>query len=175
MNQLGGEYKILTDRGIYEVQFNGRPLKVEIQPSGEINVEGYSYNPKILSENSNKWIIEVNEFVFRIEYFDGRIFVNGKEVDFTTRISVPKIEKGPIRPKQKSYLVQSIIPGTIVEIFVSSGEKVVINQPLCYLDAMKMKNEIRSPITGVITTINVTVNQSVKKGETIFVIKPDSL
>ncbi|OLS26665.1 MAG: hypothetical protein HeimC3_07670 [Candidatus Heimdallarchaeota archaeon LC_3] len=166
---------MLTNRGIYEVQYNGRLLKVEIQPSGEINVEGYSYNPKILSENTNKWIIKVNDFIIRIEYFDGRIFVNGKEVDFTTRLSVPKIEHGPLRPKQKSYLVQSIIPGTIVEIFVSSGESVVINQPLCYLDAMKMKNEIRSPITGIITTINVINNQSVKKGETMFVIKPDSL
>jgi acetyl/propionyl-CoA carboxylase alpha subunit len=166
---------MLTDRGIYEVFINGRIFKVEVQPTGEINVAGYSYTPEIVSENKNKWVVQVNDYTFRIEYFDGRIFVNGKEVDFTTRLSAPKIDKGPIRPKQKTYLVQSIIPGTVVEIFVKPGDQVRINQPLCYLDAMKMKNEIRSPIKGIISTINVTNQQSVKKGETMFIIKPDSV
>ena len=137
---------MLTDRGIYEVSINGRTLKVEVQPSGEINVEGYSYTPEIILENKNKWVVQVNEYTFRIEYFDGRIFVNGKEVDFTARLSAPKIDKGPVRPKQKTFLVQAQIPGTVVEIFVNPGDKVRINQPLCYLDAMKMKNEICSPI-----------------------------
>lgn len=166
---------MLTDRGIYDVLINGRTFKVEVQPTGEINVEGYSYTPEIISENKNKWTVQVNDYTFRIEYFDGRIFVNGKEIDFSTRLSPPKIERGPIRPKQKKFLVQAIIPGTVVEIFVKSGDQVRINQPLCYLDAMKMKNEIRSPIKGIIATINVTNQQSVKKGETMFIIKPDSL
>jgi biotin carboxyl carrier protein len=59
--------------------------------------------------------------------------------------------------------VFSAIPGTIVEICVSDGQKVSKGEDLFVLDSMKMNNRITAPADGVIKTVHVHVGQSVGK------------
>jgi biotin carboxyl carrier protein len=49
---------------------------------------------------------------------------------------------------------------------VREGQGVVI------VEAMKMENEIRSPIDGVVAEIAVSEGQTVEAGETLFVVEP---
>ena len=53
--------------------------------------------------------------------------------------------------------VQSIIPGTILEVFVKEGDVVKEGAPLLILEAMKMQNRIEMPFTAMIKKINVEV------------------
>ena len=61
------------------------------------------------------------------------------------------------------------MPGTIMEIRVQAGQSVRRGQELCVLDAMKMKNSIRSARDGVIAEVAVHDGQAVAYGETLFV------
>ena len=54
------------------------------------------------------------------------------------------------------------IPGVIVEIAVRPGDQVEPGQQVCVLEAMKMKNIIRSPRSGTIREIRVSTGQHVK-------------
>jgi biotin carboxyl carrier protein len=54
------------------------------------------------------------------------------------------------------------IPGVIISILVKPGDEVSPSQELCVLEAMKMKNPIRSPRAGVIASVNVAPGQTVK-------------
>ena len=56
------------------------------------------------------------------------------------------------------------MPGKIVDIPVKPGDKVTVNQPVCALEAMKMKNIIRSAREGVVASVEVTVGQKVPYG-----------
>ena len=66
------------------------------------------------------------------------------------------------------YEVQSIIPGTILEISVKEGEIVEEGAPLLILEAMKMQNRILMPFTAKIKQINVAIGERVPK-ETLMV------
>lgn len=59
------------------------------------------------------------------------------------------------------------LPGVIDSISVQPGDRVDAGQQLCVLEAMKMKNIIRSSRSGEIARIHVTVGQHVKHNEAL--------
>jgi len=62
-----------------------------------------------------------------------------------------------------AFDIQSIIPGTILEIFVKEGDIVIEGAPLLILEAMKMQNRIEMPFTARIKKINVEVGLRIPK------------
>jgi len=66
------------------------------------------------------------------------------------------------------YDIQSIIPGTILNIFVKEGEIVQEGAPLLILEAMKMLNRIEMPFTARIKKINVELGVRIPK-ETLMI------
>lgn len=59
------------------------------------------------------------------------------------------------------------LPGTVIEIFVKSGEYVEAGQVLLVIEAMKMKNSIRSTRAGRITDVLVTAGETVAHKQTL--------
>ena len=59
------------------------------------------------------------------------------------------------------------MPGVILELSVAPGDTVERGQPIAVLEAMKMKNSIRSPRAGTIAEVCVAVGQAVGHGEAI--------
>ena len=58
--------------------------------------------------------------------------------------------------------VRAPMPGTIVRIEVHAGDKVTRGQTLLSLEAMKMKNAIKSPVDAVVKAIHVNDGQKVQ-------------
>ncbi len=57
------------------------------------------------------------------------------------------------------------LPGVIVSIEVKPGDKVAKGQEICVLEAMKMKNAIRSGRDGEIASVDVAVGDQVSHGQ----------
>ncbi len=53
------------------------------------------------------------------------------------------------------------LPGTVIEVFVKPGDKVETGQVVLIIEAMKMKNSIRSVRTGMVGQVLVSTGQSV--------------
>jgi biotin carboxyl carrier protein len=53
------------------------------------------------------------------------------------------------------------LPGTVIEVFVKPGDKVEAGQVILVIEAMKMKNSIRSVYSGTIGEVLVSAGQSV--------------
>ena len=60
------------------------------------------------------------------------------------------------------------MPGNILDVAVKPGDRVTHKQLLCNLEAMKMKNALRSPREGTIAAIHVHEGQTVAYGELLF-------
>ncbi|HEY3291146.1 MAG TPA: biotin/lipoyl-containing protein [Anaerolineae bacterium] len=60
------------------------------------------------------------------------------------------------------------MPGTIVSVFVKPGDRVEVGQALLVLEAMKMKNTLRSTCEGVVVEVPVQNGQSVKLGNLLI-------
>ena len=67
-------------------------------------------------------------------------------------------------------IIKAPIPGLVSQIFVTEGEKVTINQKLLILEAMKMENEIDSPMEGTVQNIHIESGSKVEKGDIIMEI-----
>lgn len=63
--------------------------------------------------------------------------------------------------------VRAPMPGTIVQISVKAGDKVTRGQALVSLEAMKMKNAIKSPVDAVVKDVHVTEGQKVQYNDVL--------
>jgi biotin carboxyl carrier protein len=77
------------------------------------------------------------------------------------------------KPASQPLKVLAPIPGVVVEIKVSRGDLVEYGQELCVLEAMKMKNAIRSNREGIIDTIHVTEGAQVQQSQELFSFRED--
>ena len=64
--------------------------------------------------------------------------------------------------------VDSIIPGNIQRIMVKEGDEVSPGTPMLILEAMKMRNEILSPLQGIIKKIYVSEGEMVPKAHLLL-------
>jgi biotin carboxyl carrier protein len=84
----------------------------------------------------------------------------------------PKIAQLPTNgktvPNGSPNVIRAPIPGVIIAVHVQPGDYVTVGQDLCILEAMKMKNAIRSPREGQIASVAVTAGQQVGYQETLF-------
>jgi biotin carboxyl carrier protein len=60
-------------------------------------------------------------------------------------------------------MIYAIIPGTILDVFVKSGQHVKKGEIILILEAMKMQNQIIMPFDGKIKKIYVTPDEKIKK------------
>jgi len=62
---------------------------------------------------------------------------------------------------QNSNEMTAPLPGTVIEVFVKEGDVIETGQVIVIIEAMKMKNSIRSTRAGKVTEVLVTALQTV--------------
>ena len=129
----------------------------------KVTVNGVEYDVQVeeVSSNNNETSINQNQ-----------VFINKAEPTKQAE-SEPILQKKNNEQKvsSDSEKISAPMPGTIINVLVTEGQKVSEGDVLLILEAMKMENEIASPIDGVIEKINVTKGQSVETGENLIYIK----
>lgn len=65
------------------------------------------------------------------------------------------------------------MPGMFVKYEKQVGDKVKVGETVLVLEAMKMYNNIPSPVEGTVTATPFTSGDTVGKGDTMIVIKPE--
>ncbi len=100
------------------------------------------------------------------------IFVNG-EFFPSSLLKIDKLfyyKEKKIKAK-RSGIVMSFIPGSIRKIYFNVGDFVKENDIILIHEAMKMENEIRSPISGVIKSIGVKEGENILAGHNLLVVE----
>ena len=67
--------------------------------------------------------------------------------------------------------IRSPMPGKILEMNVSPGERVELGQVVAILEAMKMENEIASVLDGVVKDITVSKGENVSLDQVLIVFQ----
>lgn len=74
-------------------------------------------------------------------------------------------------PAAGDTLVKAPMPGNILSVSVKPGDAVKKGQAIMVLEAMKMENEILSPIDGTVTSVLVQQGASVNSDETLCALR----
>lgn len=104
-----------------------------------------------------------NDYEIAIELID--------EVEAKTTSSQKATAPVPVTPPTGGEKITSPMPGNILNVNVSAGDKVKKGQILMILEAMKMENEIMSPVDGTILSIHTTKGATVDSGTLLCIIK----
>jgi biotin carboxyl carrier protein len=65
------------------------------------------------------------------------------------------------------------MPGRVVELRVHEGDRVTKGQVLLVLEAMKMRNEVASPVAGIVASVHVAAGANVRAREAMLTVRPD--
>ncbi|WP_075602336.1 biotin/lipoyl-containing protein [Saccharicrinis aurantiacus] len=160
---LTGEQKVtvqVKDKKINKI--NNKKSHVEIEPLNEeeflIKGEKKSHVGEIVSLKQN----EVS------------VMINGNTYTFTIDTEIASKRKAKLSKKAgpKVEKVNAPLPGEIVVALVGEGAEVHKGEPVMILEAMKMQNEITSPINGKVKSIHVKAEETVMKDQLLFEIEP---
>jgi biotin carboxyl carrier protein len=90
-------------------------------------------------------------------------FLNINSTLYKTRLSSKFLNRKSYRPSDPKIIL-SFIPGTILDIFVKTGQNVKTGDDLMILDAMKMQNKLKCLTDGTVKKILVNKGDRVSKG-----------
>ncbi len=68
--------------------------------------------------------------------------------------------------------IRAQMPGKIVKVLVSEGQDVAVHDGLVVIEAMKMENELKSPIDGVVTAVEICEGDAVDTDALLIVVEP---
>ena len=160
---LTGEKKVnvtVRDNKIYKINNRRTPIDVEPLDNGEFVIK--------CAENSH-----IGEVV-DLKQNEVTVMINGNTYHFTidTELASKRKEKLSKSDKKKVEKTKAPLPGEIVAVLMSEGQEVHKGEPVMILEAMKMQNEIVSPVSGKIKSVHVKAEESVMKDQLLFEIDP---
>ena len=150
-----------TGEGQYEVTIGGETVHVDAVRSGptvySIIEDGKQFEAMVDERGAHGFDVLVGGRLFHLESVDERTrMLAGSAVVVTT---------GP-------QTVAAEMPGKVVKVNVAAGAEVAEGEGVIILEAMKMENEIPSPIDGILKELAVSEGQTVEAGDVLFVVEP---
>jgi biotin carboxyl carrier protein len=138
-----------------------KQLRVKINDhSYDVEMGDLSSNPVLISVNGHEYAVEIEES----QSMHATPAANPVPAAAPVK-AAPKPTLAPAAPAEgNGDAIIAPMPGTIVDIMVKPGDKVSPGTPLVALEAMKMKNIIRSNREGTIASIPVSDGQKVAYG-----------
>jgi biotin carboxyl carrier protein len=157
-----------------------REFKVEILEDGPIKkiaVDGVEYEVDYNLGGDSIYSIIMNNKSHGVQISrkkQSQYEVHNRGNYFNVQI-IDELERMRLTRNQSAIVGRQVItaemPGVISKIYVKEGDEVKTGAPLCVLVAMKMENEIRSPIEGVVKEIYLSVNDKVSVGDKMIVVE----
>lgn len=125
----------------------GEKLSTESGEAGTLTVNGEYYHPAVeLTEASRH--------------------------DRSRPAPVGKTASTPSAGSGEGSVIVPPMPGKVLEVLVKEGQDVRKGTPLLVLEAMKMRNEVSSPVDGVVAGPVVSAGSNVKAREVLLRIVP---
>jgi biotin carboxyl carrier protein len=171
------EYKIILDEKTF-------PVEVKMLDEGGllvVRVADQSFTMKSTPNDDGSWIVNdtTADYTVKILKRVGKIVtldINGQEHEIEwERIRKQEIVKKTSTTSQTGPRVPGGIyppmPGKITEVRVKIGDVVKSGDTVCILEAMKMFNELKTDIAGIVKEVNVEVGTMVAPSGLLILIK----
>lgn len=144
-------YRVAVDGGEFFVDgrktaHNNYSLIVDNR-SFEVDVDISEDEYRVLVDGRNYHIQLIDERRMRMGEFQSGLELQGRQ-----EVSVP-------------------MPGKVIAVLVAEKERVEKGQGLVIVEAMKMENEVRSPIAGEIKEVRVKTGESLEAGDILLVVE----
>jgi biotin carboxyl carrier protein len=169
----GDSYRVEIDGGVFEVEFLDR--------EGKILVDGVEMTldiqPKAVPDHYSL-LLDNRSVVLAVEPTESanqyRIHAGGYDFDADVVSRREAYLREFLRAAGVGFRhgrVAAPMPGLIVKVEAAENDLVQERQGIVVMEAMKMENEIKAPVSGRLKALHVTPGQAVEKGQVLFEIE----
>jgi biotin carboxyl carrier protein len=137
----------------YEVQ-----LKADEKFGTYILWKNRKYPVEIVRSSQNKYEILFNDISYTFT------------VETPFSLQRKKVLNSRLGKVEKEF-IKAPMPGKIIDVLVREGSPVQKGESLVILEAMKMQNEILSPVNGIVERVTAKPNTNVMKDDLLVEIK----
>ncbi len=145
-----------------EVKINNKKADIKVFE----NENGFTYIvwkkkkflAEVLEKNQNKYVVSINGVSYNFSIETPISYKRKKYLDKQ-------------KDSSKTEILAAPMPGKILEVMVEENVRVQEGDPILILEAMKMQNEIGSPINGTIKKLMVKKDDSVLKDDVLLEIE----
>ena len=149
----------------------GNPGSLKASVDGvALNIEATKISANcflLLRDGRSRRVYAASNDTIIFVFIDGKVIRLERTVDEEQKFSREGLEYGA---KDK---ITTPMPGKVVKILVSEGEKVTVKQSLVIVESMKMENEIKSPANGTVKSIHFKAGDLVESGKPIITLDPE--
>lgn len=156
------EYKveILEDGPVKKISVNGNVYDVDYNVGGDtihsIIMNHRSHGVQISPTGNNEYEVKNKGDNYLV-----------KVTDELTKMRLSRTQSVAMGRQ----VISAQMPGVILRVYVKPGDEVQAGSPLCVLVAMKMENEIRSPIDGIVKEVYINEEDKVAVGDKMMVVE----
>lgn len=161
----------------YVTIIKDKQYEIEIDKDGNVLINGEVREVDFLALGPSLYSVITNgqslQAVIQEEKDSQAVLIGGKM--YETRVLD---ERALLMAMRKGGLgggsgeVNAPMPGLIVLTPVEVGQEVSQGQTVVVLESMKMQNELKSPIDGVVTAVKCAVGDAVDKNAVLIVVEP---
>ena len=164
----------------FVVTINGSKKQINILNSSVAIIDKKKVDFELLKLKEDNYLLRINNYFYeictdKIDHEKYSLFVNGNKIDTITRTELQEkaarlINAAKISSNNKLE-IKAPMPGLILKIKKKVGEVIKQGESILILEAMKMENDLRTPVSGSIIEIFVTEGIAVEKGDKLFTIE----
>ena len=155
----------------YSVTVKGRAFDVEIV-GGRARVDGHDVEASLHSVPGSPVrhlvVADAGESYAMVRQGGGWAVLKGGEVweahVVDERTQALQAVTGRAGPASGRHVMMAPMPGLVLRLEVDVGAAVKAGQGMIVLEAMKMENELSTPVAGRVTAVHVAPGQAVEKG-----------
>ena len=156
--------EIVQNNGHYEIDLNGRRLKVDCRNFGDADI--YSF----LIEGRSFLVESAPVRPDRGEYY-ARVLGRHYDVDVLDELLLAARDAERVKEHTGPHVVRAPMPGLIVHVHAKNGAHVKAGDPVIVMEAMKMRNELVADVAGVVKHVAVSVGDKVESQATLVTIE----
>ncbi|GBD93648.1 2-oxoglutarate carboxylase large subunit [bacterium BMS3Abin05] len=157
-------FDLKEENGEKKFLLNEKPMTVDFKQVGKkpvysLLVDGKPYDVWAESQNGH-YTVAVNGQFYRVKVENER-----------SRL-LKQLTRGA-ESAEGVVLLKAPMPGLVVRVKAEKGARVKKGQGLVLIEAMKMENEIKSPVNGVIGSIAVKQGEAIDKNAVLLEINAE--
>lgn len=162
------------------VRINGSSKQIKILDDNFVEVDNIKLSYSITELNHSKYLLKINDKVYETSLwnkYNGEMSlrVNNSNIDLSIRTTLQEKAFQLLSESQnnaeKIKIIKSPMPGLVLKILKSVGDNICRGETVMILEAMKMENEIKTNVDGIITEIYVSEGRPVEKYIPLFSLK----
>ena len=132
----------------------------------KVKSQDVEYTVTVVDKATGGGTVTIEDREFHVEFTGGEANSARSQSPVTVAFGAMAT---PIAPVGDGFIVAPI-SGKIISIHVKVGDSVLIDQVVLKLEAMKMENEIASPVSGTVKEIAVSEGSEPSSGQLLMTI-----